>query len=356
MGNSDQELAIVIRAVDEASEVLKEVKRTLGDNSDETRRYAKDARVAAAGSRDLHKEWQKLTSVSKYLEEGIQNLRRSLTTLLWSNVALAVSSVVMQMVAYVVHAGNAKISSEDLARSVADQAREWGLLPEKIKDVTQASIDLYNMQLLTTQWNERNKGKELEKDIQDLTKVNEELAKSFWILKARQIGKEVIDPLVRIEMEDLWGRILNTNLKLKKAKKEYEDWQKLQGREPATLSGVSSYVNKDKIDAANKAEQDMYAKRLGMIAQFMDSQKDLYTDEETFIERQLAARVAAYAASTNDQLQIAFYRAMQERQLHLEWQQIQDKRDRDAEVAAQKERQRVAKYFSLVAEGISLQK
>lgn len=256
MANSE-ELQIVIRAVDEASKVLKDVKKQLGGTSTEVQKYAKDTKAATAGSSELHKEWQKLFSTSKYLEEGVQELRTTLTNVLWSNVALAVATVVMQFAAWAIESVKAKENTKELTDAIEDQARGWGLLPDKIKDVTQATIDLYNIKLLMAQHDERKKGKELEGQIKELTELNEQLQRNLSALERfPEVAAEGASGEYKL-LDTLPGKILKNKLAMAELKVELEAWQKLQNMKPADRSKVNSYINKDEIKQAREARQTL---------------------------------------------------------------------------------------------------
>lgn len=106
---TENELEIVIRAVDQATQELQKIQgivRSFGTEGqisgrkvqEEMKKQGDAMKVTGQKANDLQREWGKLTSSTGFFTEGLQSVRRMINSLTWGTIIGAVSALTMQMI------------------------------------------------------------------------------------------------------------------------------------------------------------------------------------------------------------------------------------------------------------------
>lgn len=240
---AERTIEVRLTATDEASAVMQRVSAITQQQTRTLEASSQAMVIADREGQKLSRRWNELFSVTEYLAGGIKKLKNILEGIFWGAVIGAVSAVVSKLIDWVTEASRAKERAVELTKTIEDQARGWGLLPDKIKAVTQTTIELYNAQLRQIQLLRRDEGKGLEKQITDL---------GAWIEIQREVVRKSMNFPWALDKSVVAG-IAESEVKLAEAKKKLEEWQNLMKMTPAILSNV-----KDHLDGTTKAAEKLH--------------------------------------------------------------------------------------------------
>ena len=194
----------------------------------------------------LEKSFDKLTNVYEYANQGLRRMQNLLTGMAFG----FATGLVLSFADSIFNAGEntekANKKTKDLTDSILKQADAWGLLPLKLKEVTNEQVAMYNISLKIAQL-EAEKG--IMKTIEQLDKLKEfpsGLEKGLlthpWAIadaKNMEMLKDTLEKnfkVVELERAKNVKAILEHEQTLK-------NYQKVLSLEPATLEEVAKNLN-----------------------------------------------------------------------------------------------------------------
>lgn len=352
MSNSE-ELQIVIRAVDKASQVLYGVRKELKSTSTEmqgsgqtlaqyntisisTSSAIRDSAEAIKATRPhanaLERQWDKLTSATNFAAGGLVKLNKTLKSMVWASligIGMEAGSV---LVSYALKAMTTKVNIEELNKAINDQATSWGLLPDRLKGVTEATINLYNAQLAQAQFLSVDKGSNLDREIKGLESRDKTLQSNIKRYKELKDTGDESDITVAKWLHDWNSELLQNKVAIAEIVEKKEEWNRLMKMKPTTPTEVKNNLSKDKPkDKAVEKDplkeyQSLLERQYTELADSLGKEKGLYTDETTFINEQLSYRLIAYSQKTQDELAIQQFMYGEKNRLADEWKNKEFKR------------------------------
>lgn len=203
----ENELEIVIRAVDAATKELQKIQgvvRTFGIEATaegarvnrSMRSQSEGIKQAAQQANNLHQEINKLTSGTRFLSEGVQSLRGMLNALTWGSFIGAATAATSYLIQLGIEAINSSKKIDELTRSVLQEV-------EALNKATGATRDLIQAKIERQAFASRGRASEIEKEIKTLQEqigweenLKKEVGEGSFVFDLA--NKRILDRKVRI--------------------------------------------------------------------------------------------------------------------------------------------------------------
>ncbi|MBE7413841.1 MAG: hypothetical protein HS130_00880 [Deltaproteobacteria bacterium] len=205
------------------------------------------------------KRLDKLTSASEYAASGLKKINNIISGMAFGAVIGAVSAVTQALINHYKTAERTREEIDRVSSALMDQRKAWKILPEPIDKVTESTIALHNAELKRQQFLERNTGKEIRRQIEELEKANLQIKEAERRLQ--EIGVNVapagvvstfLSDITKLppEIDKLTGKWHNNNVEIQRLNKAYEDWLELMKQTDASAGKVNANFAKPSVTSS----------------------------------------------------------------------------------------------------------
>lgn len=266
----DNEVEIVIRAVDAATKELTKIQGTLsrfGDEGqasgrkvqDEFKKQGDAMKNTGVKANQLQSEWEKLTSSTEFAAQGLQTLRSSMSSLIWGTLIGAAVAATAELIRLSLAAEDSAKKLDELENSIVGLTKELNPALEKTEAFRRAQFELSVAQLALAKARAMDTLAQIEQDVagRDLidTWRNQSLAlntlkRLFGITKEDMGDLEKFTRDFNQETEVMEKRIAQLKLVMDASIPTWEEFQTLAGRPMTAAETAQEQLGQAILDTA----------------------------------------------------------------------------------------------------------
>lgn len=233
------------RTLQSAGGIVDQYGRSVTGASQQVQTFNNVAATQAERAGKVEREFNKLTDASEFLGSGIKKVRNIMEGILWGTVIGAVAGVVNKLLEMVLQTDKLKTSSEDLIKTVTDQAIAWKLLEPSLNAATHASVGLYNAQLNLLKLQAHTEINKLQESLNGLVNKNREAREGIETLEALlrvKLAPSWIEETKR-QLERLKLEVAENDVGIEKYSAEIQHWIEIAKLQPTTIGQVNKAMD-----------------------------------------------------------------------------------------------------------------